>query len=254
MTSPMRSSTAAIWALAAGVGGGLGVRDVLGVAHAADVDDRQRAGVEVDEQRLVRPRRVAVDGAVGHRGGDGGTRPDRLDADVGGGGGLAEHAEAGVELAPRGGLDVGLPVRHDAAGRLARSARRALLHRARSPGGGPRPGRPAETPSQPSTGQVLVSTERIDMAALEPSRSSVQRFGVASSETSVQVMPPVPMRTVAPNGAAAEAGRVADARRRVRAPPRQRSAGRPGLDESRGGSYGGRVGATRARGTGRLSR
>ena len=42
------------------------------------------------------------------------------------------------------------------------------------------------------------------MAALEPSRRSVHRFGVASSETSVQVMPPVPMRTVAPNGAAFE--------------------------------------------------
>lgn len=41
-------------------------------------------------------------------------------------------------------------------------------------------------------------TERIDMAAEEPSRSRSQRFGVLSWLTSLQVRPPVPMRTVAP--------------------------------------------------------
>ncbi len=64
----------------------------------------------------------------------------------------------------------------------------------------------ADSPSQPSMGQVLVSTERIDIAALEPSRRSIQRLGVVFSETSVQVMPPVPMRTVAPNGSRGAAG------------------------------------------------
>ena len=57
---------------------------------------------------------------------------------------------------------------------------------------------PAESESQPSTGQVLVLTERTERAALEPSLRNDHSAGVALAETSVQVMPPVPMSTIGP--------------------------------------------------------
>lgn len=59
---------------------------------------------------------------------------------------------------------------------------------------------PADSPNQPSIGQVLVWIDRIDSDPPLPLRRSAQRFGVAFSETSPQERPPVPTMTVAPVG------------------------------------------------------
>jgi hypothetical protein len=81
----------------------------------------------------------------------------------------------------------------------------------RSTGFGASPGRgaaarpPAERPSHPSAGQVFEYTDRTERAAEDPSRRSTHRFGVVSSETSDQLMPPVPTTTTAPAGSAASA-------------------------------------------------
>src|SRR6478609_3312573 len=72
---------------------------------------------------------------------------------------------------------------------------------------------PAETVSQPSTGQVFVWTERTVTVAPAPSRSSDHRAGVSVRETSVQVRPSAPTTMIGalPVAAAEAAIGLADA-------------------------------------------
>src|SRR5690242_13322376 len=66
---------------------------------------------------------------------------------------------------------------------------------------------PADTASQPSTGQALVRTLRAELTATAPSRSRLRRAGVADPVSDHRT-PPVPMSTTGPGTFSAENGRV----------------------------------------------
>ncbi len=66
--------------------------------------------------------------------------------------------------------------------------------------------RPAETASQPSTGQDVERTEREMRFPVEPYSSRVKRWGVAAAEVSSQRTPVIPTRTTGRSPSEAGAG------------------------------------------------
>ena len=115
MTWPIRRSISVSCTLRDDVGA-LAVGDVVGVTQRPDVDEGDRAAVEVLHHLLVGPGGVLLDPPVAAGPAGRGERLHGLDADRAEGRRVAEQAEPGVEAFVGGGREVGRPLQHRAVG------------------------------------------------------------------------------------------------------------------------------------------